>query len=294
MSVIRSDHLLTKHTKSCGCLFKLWIIHRKRGKPEELLRSTKEAYYWIGFLMADGHINFNTHTIVLVLANKDKGHLIKYAQYMKFKGTYTKCHNNATRVCISDKTIVKRIIKKFGFTPRKTYTPCKLNWIFTVSDNLFLSFLIGFIDGDGCIRKVYNREDCSISLEVYHTWKDNFNRILKRLAQITKIISPKARITKRGYVAVRFTNSIITNFLKKKAMSLKIPYLKRKWGAIDSTRTSQRILRKKRELRVIHYYKKGTTIKNISTKLNIPYDLVFSILQRTKQWRRTNKKYVLA
>jgi len=67
---------------------------------ERLLENTPEAYYWIGFLMADG--NFDIHGYVnrltLFLSEKDKEHIQKFSQFIEVPVTTRKEKENNTNL----------------------------------------------------------------------------------------------------------------------------------------------------------------------------------------------------
>lgn len=142
---------------------------------------------------------------------------------------------NCIILAIMDKRLVPQICQKFDIKPNKTYNPPKISILEKFSDSQFLSFLIGFIDGDGCIKKVYKRKDAVIGFHCHKSWKYILQYFNQRILETVGCKSPGIRIDKYGYISLGFTNSIIVNFLKIKALELKLPILKRKWNRIDET-----------------------------------------------------------
>ncbi|KKK80632.1 hypothetical protein LCGC14_2821530, partial [marine sediment metagenome] len=61
-----------------------------------LLIDTPISFYWIGFLLADGHFS-KRHRVKLVLADKDIEHLNKFKQFVKHRGSDDK-RNGATGI----------------------------------------------------------------------------------------------------------------------------------------------------------------------------------------------------
>jgi hypothetical protein len=190
-----------------------------------LLEDTPETYYWIGFLLADGY--FSENRIKLKLAEKDKEHVLKFAKFIKFSGNRT----DKQEVSAMDNFIVPKIREKFDIKNRKTYEPCKIDWI--KDENLFLSLTIGFIDGDGSVRQQTGRKDCLLTIKCHSSWKDNLQLFSDKICSYLKIKSNQTRIDKCGYALVNFSNSIILKFLKRKALELELPILERKWNKIN-------------------------------------------------------------
>lgn len=56
----------------------------KKCNLEKLLLDVPETYYWIGFILADGHISKNNR-LVVTLSVKDKNHLIKLQKYLEIE-----------------------------------------------------------------------------------------------------------------------------------------------------------------------------------------------------------------
>jgi len=126
-------------------------IDSRIGDVKVLLNDNNEVYYWLGFLLADGHFS-NKKRIVIKIAQKDTNHLEKFAKLLNSK---VKISNSSHRYCsvqIQDKINVKILCDKFGINSNKTYNPPTK--IFSINNNqLMFSLIVGFIDGDGCIFK---------------------------------------------------------------------------------------------------------------------------------------------
>lgn len=101
---------------------------------------------------------------------------------------------------------------------------------------MFIAFLIGFVDGDGCIDKL----GC-IHVQCHSSWRETLELWFNRLYSISnpkiknktfkKLI--KCGIDKRdGSVRVEIYNSEVLTFLKEKALTLNLPIIKRKWERI--------------------------------------------------------------
>ncbi len=124
-----------------------------KNKIRNLLNESCEAYYWMGFLMADGYFRFESYQIHLNLSNKDFNHIKKYINFIEFDHGSIVDRNNdgilSKHVGCGDKYSFLNIVDKFGIKKSKTYNGFNVDKILNLKDDFFLSFLIGFIDGDG-------------------------------------------------------------------------------------------------------------------------------------------------
>lgn len=247
-----------------------------------MLDDSPESWYWAGYLMADGYIDFNTYRLSFVQGGQDKEQVKRFAKFIECPNVHLyKSHGCLSRsVAAQDKTIVPRIINKFGFTKRKTYCPCNLSWVDRTQDGLFVSFVVGFIDGDGNIRKQTKRSDCIISIKLYSSWKDNLQKIINRLSYIIKVNPNKVIINNQGYASVNITNSVIIKFLKTKVNEFKIPALKRKWGLVDESFVSKQELGQNRVKLVRKMLSQQCRRIDIAQTLNMSQSGVTLIIQR--------------
>lgn len=88
-----------------------------------------------------------------------------------------------------------------------------------------LSFIAGFIDGDGCLVNHH------IKIECHSSWKENLEfigRFLKRSAFIEQY---KISYSMKGYVILEVGRKD-SRIIKNKIILLNIPILNRKWDKI--------------------------------------------------------------
>lgn len=135
-----------------------------------LLENTPVTYYWLGFLMADG--SFKGYRLVLELGLLDSKHLQRFAKFI----AYNKVIKN-NRLAVMDTKPIKLLRKKFNIQNNKTIHPCNLTNI--KDNNLFISWAIGFMDGDGGIYRQTGREDCQLKIKTHVSWKENLQLISK-------------------------------------------------------------------------------------------------------------------
>lgn len=206
------------------------------GDLRPLLRETNEAYYWIGFLSADGNFG-RKGCLTLLVSEKDSKHIKRFASLIKAKEKNCTRPNNRKYVYVacSHKINSNKIMKKFGFGHRKTYKPpfC----VVSDKDNLFLSYMTGYLDGDGYIiwKTGYKKSQYVIGVGCRKEWKNWLIKNFKRIAKILGICVHVGFYTKKNkYIIVTVASKNFMRLLKKQIKILKIPYLKRKWDKIIS------------------------------------------------------------
>lgn len=197
-----------------------------------LLEESAISYYWIGFLLADGHFNKN-NGLHLSISQIDLSHLQKFAHYISC--SYIKYNNirNMVSVWVNDKTNITKIREKFKIASDKTHNPPDINFI--TDKNLFISLLIGFIDGDGCIRTQTGRKDVSIQFHLDKSWLSFLTHVRQKLIDYFNCDSGIPKIGKDGYSVSNISNSYLIKKIKLIGLEQNLPFLDRKWSKIDMT-----------------------------------------------------------
>ena len=249
---------------------------RKRAKRKcdlsPLLDNTPEAYYWIGFLLADGH--FENGRIKFHLGLKDAEQVKKFASFIKWSGKFDDRGELGIGVAAKHTEVVEKLCDKFDIKQNKTYNPP--NTILNHDKELLKYLLIGFVDGDGNIEHQHKRKDCFIHIKIHKSWE----KILKEFCEIIEYDTTHVRVNKQGYCELYISNSNIVTKLKKETKNL--PVLKRKWDKIDETYVSRYVTSKIIREKVIEMLKNNVRNKDISKQLGISSSLVSKI----------NKNYV--
>lgn len=193
-----------------------------------LMQDTPLAYYWMGFLMADGTF-LKSQRLKLLLAHKDKSHVKKFAKFIK-------CQNHRSQkrgygVAVQDQFWIPKIRAKFDLKPSKTYyPPDDIGWI---KGNLFVAFFIGFVDGDGRIaRQSGGRKDCFLTVKNHRSWHCIHKQMCDILVGITKQPLNGPYFDKEGYSLFNLCRRSTLKFLKSKCIELHLPVLIRKWKKI--------------------------------------------------------------
>lgn len=245
-----------------------------------LMRDETESFYWIGFILADGHIS-NRNRISLELSIKDIDHLEKFAKYIE-------CDNISKddvmcRILVQNKDICSKICDKFDISNNKTYRPMKLNE-YDFQNKLIFSLIIGFIDGDGCISNLYKRRDCNIRLHLHKSWVNNLIFIENFLYSYFSIEKSKiySKIGSDGYSILTLSDNNIITKIKKECLILKLPIMERKWSKIDENRVSRNVIFENNKNIIIELYNQGLTPIEIINRLNCKKGVVYKHIRKLK------------
>lgn len=266
----------------------------RKGSLSPLLARTPVALYWMGFLLADGH--FSETALSVLLGAKDENHLIALSKFIGgvvhhgvTKGYGGECKTVSLRIMHTE--ITKNLRMQWGIVNRKTQNPPNLSWL-TSKEMLYV--LIGFIDGDGCIKKRSNGRGSRIKLVCHSSWVAPLQLLIDAAHEEAGRGSATVYVCKRGFATVTFGLAEVLRMLKRCASQ--VPSLSRKWENIDgdfiSTREQGREVRQ-HQLEVLRTMKSaGRSRAEMAKELGISVPVLGVILrelglQRKKQpsWR---------
>ena len=159
--------------------------------------------YWLGFLYADGWIDFNedrrTYTVGVEVQSNDVSILIALAldmnmpcsiqsrnRHISFNGHSYDSHTSHVR--FYSKALCEDLIN-LGVVPRKTDLP-----IYPQISNFQDCFIRGFLDGDGCIALTHNKSGDKYIQMVHFT-----NSNLEFLNFLSSIIEENCCVSGRIY-----------------------------------------------------------------------------------------------
>jgi hypothetical protein len=126
-------------------------------------RETPEAFYWAGFIAADGCMkerkDGTTVYLAIGLARADEKHVRKFKECIRFTGPITRCSQYSpeydktyysSRVTITiTKSKVLKDLRKFNIEPRKSLIYTFPKWL--KHHPLVSHFIRGYFDGDGTV-----------------------------------------------------------------------------------------------------------------------------------------------
>ena len=224
-----------------------------------LLEDTPEAFYWVGFLLADG--SFSDGRLTFTLKKSDSEQVHKFGKFIDYTGSYGNSNISESISC-KDIDIVKKICNKFDIKPQKTYNPPET--ILKFDKELLIALLAGFIDGDGRIANQTNRKDFFLSIKNHGSW-------ISILKEFNKLICEEnfCKINSSGYSILTITNTECLKELKKKVIALNLPILSRKWDVIDLNFVSRYVTSKSTKQKVVELYNKGMRNKDIALTLGV-------------------------
>jgi hypothetical protein len=165
--------------------------------------------YWIGFLLADGHISVH-NTINVNLNLKDKEYFEQIEKHLNIKLTPSYVDKlNAIRYNLCDKQTILKIKKIFNWKTNKTKDIPKIP---KLNENQIFSLIIGFIDGDGSISKNGN----SLKIACDSSWK----KILEYFYKILTNEEKEFNLTSNNCSQIRISKIKILKEIKNKAIEM--------------------------------------------------------------------------
>lgn len=251
----------------------------------KLLDGSLQSLYWIGFIFADGHISQNNR-LKITLSIKDLVHLEKFAKYVNSKvwvtrfGKYDKC-----TVSIKDVDNIKLLKELYDIHHRKTYNPPNSIIFDNLNNEQKLALIIGFIDGDGCIRKLSRTSSpYNITIKNHASWLSihtQFSNFLKQYFDVES--SMNAKLMNSGYSQINISHSDIVYGIKTFINEYSIPVLSRKWDIICPRLPRQRNrLSLSKITQVRELYDKGLKIHHLSKMFNISFAAIKRIVLNTE------------
>ena len=190
-----------------------------------------ENSYWAGFFAADGNVG-SYNRVALQLSVKDIEHLRKFYNSLEADNKFTVYkRKNGIEMCsfsVNSEQIVNDLKNNFNITPRKTFT---LEFPEQLSDENKLAFIVGYIDGDGCISKRVGYNLCAISIIGNYKFLSSLKNTLYGLCSEEQKNTSEVR-KKDGIFSIVFSKKATVKLLKNKADEMNIPKLSRKWDKI--------------------------------------------------------------
>ena len=206
-----------------------------------------ESCYWAGFLAADGSVAKNGNTVSLALSVKDKEQIERYAKFVHFSSTPKKYKNKSYSVRFASKHIKEQLKQNWNIVPQKTFTlqPPNLR-----QDELVDAFIVGYIDGDGCINLSKERKNIQLSIvgtKPFLEWiKARFESILQEEAghiAATKKVFTLVLSKRKAFEILTYLNKVPVSKMERKWNKLQIA--RSEYGVYKPwTKEDENILRK--------------------------------------------------
>lgn len=230
-------------------------------------KKTIISSYWAGFIAADGCIRVRKHgqkNLVITLANKDREHLEKFKAFLK---SDKPIYNYKSRACsfeISNNKIINDLLNNFNITEKKTFTLKPPN----LEGDLALSFIIGYVDGDGCFY--INKKDDQIDLSITGT-EPILRFVEKNLNQLLDIDTKRKLYDKNNneIYSIRWGKQQCRKIINSlENLVRQLPTLNRKWNIAFNNTKDYVVFSKSREnyektIELLEQGKSVEVIKNI-------------------------------
>lgn len=187
--------------------------------------------YWNGFIFADGSYGgLHGNRLCIGLSSVDSSHLERFASWVGHGSVRTSADRASVKYGVVDHITIPELRRKFDLRPAKTYNPP--GHLPYCDRTLLRSWLVGFIDGDGYLRKQTGRKTSFLQVTSHMSWMD----FLRSLSDELHFGYCKTRINGVPGAEYASLNSAAHNeivALKRFAIRHSLPFLERKWSKVD-------------------------------------------------------------
>lgn len=211
---------------------------------QPLVEFTPQAYYWIGFFLADAH--FSDRAITITFSSKDISHIEKLKQFLNADNAMWQVgESDCYRIKFGDTSVVKNLKERFNIHANKTKNPCNIS---NIEDDLFFALIVGYIDGDGCITKsnksnshtlaVVGDESCLDTFKLMFNFIHSFTNVeaTNQIPYLKSVFTslPQDKENKRHFTNSTWyiTNKTVLRRMKQTILKLNLPYMERKWDKL--------------------------------------------------------------
>lgn len=239
----------------------------RKFKLEKLNEGGLVSFYWLGFLLADGHF-YNNGRVKITLSVKDEGHLEKFIDFIGH-GKIRK-YGNVCEVSIMDVHNSKVLMEKYKINSFKTISPPDLSHL---THEELLATSIGFIDGDGHIRRQLGREGAIVCVKVHSSWLETLSILFK---------DTRPFLQNSGYAFLSISEHKKVKELKIFSLSNGLPIMQRKWDLVNLDFTSKLERSNERLPIITEMLREGTSQKEIACILNMGKSNLSQLIKRHK------------
>lgn len=264
-----SSGLNSGKSYSCGC-----ESRKTFSKLSRLLDESLQSYYWLGFLMADGHFS-KGNRLKVALSVKDRDHLEKFAKYVGVGIIHERLSKSNygdslyVEWQVMDSLTIAKLKEKFSIKGNKTETAPILT---SLTGNFKKAFAIGFADGDGSILFQTGRKDCLLRVKCHSNWLDN----------LKFIYDVPVKINKQGYAEFTIADNEVLRDYKRFALENSLPVLDRKWDKVNIELESRYLGTKKRVDNILHLKSLGMRNMDIAMQLDLSDACISTTLKRIR------------
>ena len=190
---------------------------------DNLLNKSLEAYYWIGFILADG--SFYKNTFEFSLKESDLLQIIRLCKFLNIDNKIISFRKNTKsyRLSFHNKDSINNIMTTFKIHYNKTYNPCNFNAFENLSNLELTALLIGIIDGDGSIDK----SGKYISITAHKNWRNFYQNLINKL-NLNFHINEKIN----DVLTISAGNKLVREYFYNYLQSHNLPILERKWNRL--------------------------------------------------------------
>lgn len=123
--------------------------------------------YWAGFIGADGSISNTNNCLKIGLAEKDTNHLTRFKNDIEFTGpiSYRSKTKSSEIQIYGAQTLIYDLENCFNIVSNKSLTLKPPVELMFYDKELIKSYIVGYIDGDGCIK--FDKRDKTFILDLY-------------------------------------------------------------------------------------------------------------------------------
>lgn len=201
-----------------------------------LMNGSNEAFYWVGFILADGCVSEDrpknkkslsqVMRLSITLNIIDLEHLIKYRNFIN--SGVVRIYNDKAAINTYDGT--KELMTNFNINLRKTYNPSDFSYYENYSREQLLSLFCGLLDGDGSVTYKHGKKSVFLRVGAHNVWETFYRKLLAKL-EIPFTFIPHSKF---DYFSLSIQNKPFIAKLYEEIKTLNIPILGRKWDKITT------------------------------------------------------------
>ena len=221
-------------------------------------RDTEEAFYWAGFIAADGCVKShgkNKEDIAVLsigLSKKDRSHLEKFVKITNYTGniydglvkigpnSLVKRDIEKSELQITSRKMIEDL-KRFNIKPRKSLIYCPPRRL--IQHPLFHHFLRGYFDGDGSVYSSMQKRSITATFTFNVIGSYDFMAIYREifekenLVEVGHKIIPSKKDQKNNLMRLEYGGNPVVKRIRDYLYKDATIFLQRKWERFQSIKT---------------------------------------------------------